>query len=204
MGSSGRYHNLVSEPYLRLLLAAWLTGQSQLYAREYANTLHPTYTNGLSNAALPMINDRSKSRNGSSNSTRAYHSQPSYWTSHEDSPVSLPHDHSPLRSRQYTGREHASSRPSIQSHSGDGRSSNSQKPSPPSSGARYTCLYPGCDYTAARSYDLERHVKTHYPESVERLDCPYARGGFCGRMGARGFTREDHRKEHIRKVHPSA
>lgn len=71
-------------------------------------------------------------------------------------------------------------------------------------GGRYECLYPGCDYTSARAYNLERHVKTHYPEAVVRLDCPYAWGGFCGRKGVRGFIREDHRKEHIRKVHPGA
>ena len=73
-----------------------------------------------------------------------------------------------------------------------------------SSSARYPCLYPGCGHIAARSYDLEKHVNTHYPETLQRLDCPYAQNGFCGRMGPRGFTREDHRKEHIRKVHPRA
>lgn len=46
-------------------------------------------------------------------------------------------------------------------------------------------------------------MKTHFPETVSRLDCPYAGGGFCKREGENGFTREDHRKEHIRKVHPS-
>lgn len=67
---------------------------------------------------------------------------------------------------------------------------------------RYSCLWPNCEFTAARAFDLGRHVNTHTPETARRLDCPYARNGFCGRMGERGFTREDHRNEHIRKVHP--
>ena len=67
---------------------------------------------------------------------------------------------------------------------------------------QYPCLYPGCEYTAARAYDLGRHAKTHSPETLQRLDCPFARNGFCGRMGERGFTNDSLRKEHIRKVHP--
>ena len=68
--------------------------------------------------------------------------------------------------------------------------------------SRYPCLWPNCEFTAARAYDLGKHLETHTPETSQRLDCPYARNGFCGRMGERGFTREDHRKEHIRMVHP--
>lgn len=67
---------------------------------------------------------------------------------------------------------------------------------------RHPCLYPGCSHSSARLHDLERHMRTHYSETVPRRDCPYASGGFCGREGKKGFTREDHRKEHVRKVHP--
>lgn len=69
--------------------------------------------------------------------------------------------------------------------------------------SRYPCIFQGCLHTSARPYDLAQHLKSHYPETVSKLECPYARGGFCGREGQRGFTREDHRKEHVRKVHPS-
>ena len=55
----------------------------------------------------------------------------------------------------------------------------------------------------ARPYELlDRHMKTQFPEVVPRLDCPYARGGFCGQEGKNGFSKEDHRREHIRQVHP--
>ncbi|KAL8790691.1 MAG: hypothetical protein Q9213_000539 [Squamulea squamosa] len=54
----------------------------------------------------------------------------------------------------------------------------------------------------ARSYDLDRHMKSHFPDSAGKLDCPYgAKGSFCGRVGEKGFTRKDHRDEHLRKVH---
>lgn len=43
-------------------------------------------------------------------------------------------------------------------------------------------------------------MRTHY--TVPKLHCPYAKSGFCGREGDRGFIREDYRKEHVRKVHP--
>lgn len=72
----------------------------------------------------------------------------------------------------------------------------SQKPSPD------ICLYPGCTRQFAGSFDLDRHVRTHLPDPVTRLDCPKAGpGGFCGRAGSQGFTRQDHLNEHLRKVH---
>ena len=40
---------------------------------------------------------------------------------------------------------------------------------------------------------------THYPDvDPVLLDCKYE---WCGRVGNHGFKREDHRKEHYRKVH---
>ena len=66
---------------------------------------------------------------------------------------------------------------------------------------KHPCLYPGCPQAFTRPYDLDRHYKTHFPDTVTKLDCPYAPGGFCGREGGRGFTRKDHLAEHVRKVH---
>ncbi|KAI4237458.1 MAG: hypothetical protein LQ349_001848 [Xanthoria aureola] len=64
------------------------------------------------------------------------------------------------------------------------------------------CLYPGCPRQFARAYDLERHMKVHFPDPTGRLDCPYAgEGSFCKRVGERGFTRKDHWSEHLRNVH---
>lgn len=63
------------------------------------------------------------------------------------------------------------------------------------------CLYRGCTRQFARAYDLDRHMKVHFPESTNKLDCPYAGEGSCKRVGERGFTRKDHRDEHIRNVH---
>ena len=63
----------------------------------------------------------------------------------------------------------------------------------------YTCLHPGCGGRFARSYDLDRHVKTHFPNTVHRHPCP--RANLCGREGERGFSRKDHLNDHLRKVH---
>ncbi|KAL8688190.1 MAG: hypothetical protein Q9218_005836 [Villophora microphyllina] len=66
----------------------------------------------------------------------------------------------------------------------------------------YICLHPGCGHQFARTYDLDRHVKTHFPEQEGRMDCPEGkRDHWCGRVGDRGFTRRDHLEEHLRKVH---
>ena len=42
-------------------------------------------------------------------------------------------------------------------------------------------------------------MRKHFPQAVNKLlDCRYE---WCGRTGAQGFKREDHRKDHYRKVH---
>lgn len=70
---------------------------------------------------------------------------------------------------------------------------------PPSSPSEYPCLYPNCGHISSRAHDLKRHYTVHFPPAVEELlDCKYE---WCGRTGAHGFKREDHRKEHYRKVH---
>ena len=65
------------------------------------------------------------------------------------------------------------------------------------------CQYPGCPRQFARAYDLDRHIKVHFPSSTTKLDCPYGAevGSFCKRVGERGFTRKDHFYEHLRNVH---
>ncbi|KAI4261663.1 MAG: hypothetical protein L6R42_003141 [Xanthoria sp. 1 TBL-2021] len=71
-------------------------------------------------------------------------------------------------------------------------STNKPKPKP------YACLHPGCSCRFARSSDLDQHTRSHVPVFLNKLDCP---SGFCGRIGDRGFTRQDHLNEHLRKVH---
>lgn len=69
----------------------------------------------------------------------------------------------------------------------------------PSSPSEYHCLYPSCGHISSRAHDLKRHMTVHFPPAPdELLDCKYE---WCGRTGAHGFKREDHRKEHYRKVH---
>lgn len=69
----------------------------------------------------------------------------------------------------------------------------------PTSPSEYPCLHPNCGHISSRAHDLKRHMTTHFPPSVdELLDCEYK---WCGRTGTHGFKREDHRKEHYRKVH---
>ena len=69
----------------------------------------------------------------------------------------------------------------------------------------YMCVHPGCNSDFARYYDLQRHMKVHFPSM--RFDCPYARSGTCGRAGEKtdtskgGFTREDHFVDHLIVVH---
>ena len=69
----------------------------------------------------------------------------------------------------------------------------------PTSPTSYPCLYPGCGHISSRAHDLKRHMTVHFPAVVdELLDCKYE---WCGRTGAHGFKREDHRRDHYRKVH---
>ncbi|KAK3173595.1 hypothetical protein OEA41_006927 [Lepraria neglecta] len=61
------------------------------------------------------------------------------------------------------------------------------------------CISPQCEYKTERQFDLDRHMDTHFPPSVEKLlPCP---GRGCGRTGEHGFKRKDHLTEHLRKVH---
>ena len=64
----------------------------------------------------------------------------------------------------------------------------------------YVCLYLACSARFSRSSDLDRHIKTHFLQTVERIDCPYG-ADLCGRNGERGFSRKDHWTEHLTKVH---
>ncbi|KAL8928034.1 MAG: hypothetical protein Q9172_001089 [Xanthocarpia lactea] len=72
--------------------------------------------------------------------------------------------------------------------------STDSKPTP------FVCLSPGCTSAFARPYDLDRHMKVHFPAA--RFDCPQgANGSFCKRTGENGFQRKEHLNEHLRKVH---
>ena len=75
-----------------------------------------------------------------------------------------------------------------------------------SSQAKYLCAFSGCESSFARSYDLDRHQRTHQRThhsyaGLVKYDCPY---GWCKRQGDNGFTRTDHLREHKRKMHPEA
>ncbi|KAL8717536.1 MAG: hypothetical protein Q9225_005229 [Loekoesia sp. 1 TL-2023] len=79
---------------------------------------------------------------------------------------------------------------------------NDKKPKKPEKPTPYICVFSGCPRQFSRSFDLDRHMKTHFPPSVDKLDCPKgAQGSFCKRVGDKGFTRKDHLEEHLRKVH---
>ena len=65
----------------------------------------------------------------------------------------------------------------------------------PSSPSTYLCLHPYCDHISSRAHDLKLHMRVHFPDL---LDCKYE---WCGRTGAYGFKREDHRMEHYKKEH---
>ncbi|KAI9755290.1 MAG: hypothetical protein M4579_004355 [Chaenotheca gracillima] len=61
------------------------------------------------------------------------------------------------------------------------------------------CLFPNCGYDchSTRRADMIRHYKTcHF--ILGRFDCT-ARN--CDRVGENGFSREDHRTEHLRDYH---
>ena len=65
----------------------------------------------------------------------------------------------------------------------------------------YICVYPNCPRSFTRPYDLDRHMKVHFP--FDKHDCPEAlkQGSSCKRVGENGFWRRDHLDEHLRKVH---
>lgn len=71
--------------------------------------------------------------------------------------------------------------------------------SPDGSSPSYPCLYPECSYAPKRQYDLDRHMKKHFPPNVEDMfDCP---GRGCNRTGLNGFRRKDHMNEHLVNFH---
>ncbi|KAL9635498.1 MAG: hypothetical protein Q9204_002608 [Flavoplaca sp. TL-2023a] len=78
-----------------------------------------------------------------------------------------------------------------------------RSPSPTSTSKSnpYICVFPGCPRSFARPYDLNRHMKVHFPP--DKQDCPQGlrEGGFCKRVGEHGFSRKDHLVEHLRNVH---
>ncbi|KAL8876131.1 MAG: hypothetical protein Q9198_005617, partial [Flavoplaca austrocitrina] len=65
----------------------------------------------------------------------------------------------------------------------------------------YVCAFPNCTRSFARPYDLNRHVKVHFP--ADKHDCPQGlrSDSLCKRVGEHGFSRRDHLFEHMRRVH---
>ena len=65
-------------------------------------------------------------------------------------------------------------------------------------------MFPGCEATFARPYDLGRHQKTRHTYT-KRYDCPE---DTCRRYGIPesrsekgGFTRLDHFRDHVKHLH---
>jgi hypothetical protein len=76
-------------------------------------------------------------------------------------------------------------------------------PSTPITHTRPHCAHPDClDASGAvvkfftRKADASRHRRTQHEDA--KFDCPRNR---CPRKGANGFTRNDHRNEHLRTMH---
>ncbi|KAI4185197.1 MAG: hypothetical protein LQ346_005960 [Caloplaca aetnensis] len=160
----------------------------------------PVYSYESSDAygysSLGSDSSRSRSRGNISSS-----SESSAWTSDSDA-TGQPDGRYQIHrtSSEYENSSHASNGSDGLSNSQASEYRNSprrsSKPTP------YICLYPQCDQAFARSFDLNRHQQTHFPIPAIELDCPKGgEGGFCGRVGDRGFARQDHLDEHLRKVH---
>ena len=76
------------------------------------------------------------------------------------------------------------------------RARNSSKSTNSSGQAEYFCIVKDCEYSSSRAYDLERHMNIHSKQ--KKYPCEYK---WCGRDDNNPFSREDHLKEHLRKVH---
>lgn len=65
-------------------------------------------------------------------------------------------------------------------------------------------MWPRCEATFARAYDLGRHQKTKHT-NAKRFDCPEEncrRYGIPESRGERGgFTRLDHFRDHVKNLH---
>ena len=65
----------------------------------------------------------------------------------------------------------------------------------------FTCNYPDCLSAASgsgftRHADLDRHMKSVHSSTL--VDCPFK---WCGRTGQKGFSRQDHLREHLARMH---
>ncbi|KAL6721347.1 hypothetical protein ACLMJK_000450 [Lecanora helva] len=172
----------------------------------YSQQQYPYYTNPNSTLQPPSFypGSTSMSRNSSDSSydarspSTAASSPPSLQEYPPSSPYPSYASYPPQQQIievQYTAPASSSKqKPSSRTKS---TSSSSATPNGPPPG--YTCLYPGCPHVSTRSFDLERHMKKHYPIPAEdKFDCP---GRGCGRTGEHGFDRKDHMIEHLRNYH---
>ncbi|KAI4171893.1 MAG: hypothetical protein LQ343_003970 [Gyalolechia ehrenbergii] len=155
-----------------------------------------------------MIPNTSQDSNGSSNSSYSQRSSNTYASSPSTTDAYSPTGYQSSYPTSSTTRTHypilAPSRPlpPPPTPSQPPVSSSSEKKSKSSKPTPYICVYRGCTRQFARSFDLDRHMKTHFPNAIQKLDCPKgAQGSFCRRVGEKGFTRKDHLDEHLRKVH---
>jgi len=64
---------------------------------------------------------------------------------------------------------------------------------------RFHCMHGQCGAKFQRKFDLQRHIACiHVKNDANKYDCPLKT---CHRKGAKGFTRRDHRTEHLREYH---
>ncbi|KAF1809723.1 hypothetical protein P152DRAFT_402557 [Eremomyces bilateralis CBS 781.70] len=78
---------------------------------------------------------------------------------------------------------------------------NQHRPPPPTTpiSKPFPCPYPSCATSYHRKADCRRHVTAvHERHNLTLVDCTVAK---CGRRGRKGFTRLDHRTEHLRNFH---
>ncbi|KAI4094792.1 MAG: hypothetical protein LQ344_002038 [Seirophora lacunosa] len=210
------YHSNTSYPYTTSYGYSY-QGYPNPAEPQYASTTtssypssssYPSYSSAYVTSAA-MIPNTSQDSHTSSSSANSRYSSNTYASSYGTSPSS---PQSPLAfGHQQQQQQSSYPAPSSRSHyvplassqpippptiKPSSSSDKNKKPTP------FICLHAGCPRQFARSFDLDRHLKTHFPAAAPRLDCPKGlAGAWCGRVGDRGFTRQDHLNEHLRKVH---
>lgn len=66
-----------------------------------------------------------------------------------------------------------------------------------------SCPEPGCDTRSATARDLQRHIDAHHPDSAHAQAKPRPLCPVEGcRMSIEGFSRPDHLRRHMTKIHP--
>lgn len=106
--------------------------------------------------------------------------------------------------RHYDVENHQESRDAAETATSNDRPTSSfpsRRPKP------YSCIFPECEASFARPYDLGRHQKSRHANS-KRFDCPIEScrryGSFVASNERGGFTRLDHFRDHVKNLHGKA